>query len=268
MLTVLPMRFPSPFIVGAFLSMMASIPALGAPVNFKEVSLLVRMNESPAEIGNQIIRRKLSSPLTAEEIEALRRQGASEPLLQIAQDPRNHLAPEAAAQLQQAKAVALAAAQEKRLLQAQEEAAKESAPVPNPDDRNTELKYATEQLPWGKPLNLSKYGGSDTDIFVKSRSGTFYTVEIRNNERRMAAAPSAPATAQGGNPQVPEMVGRLESRTRIRVEKRNSVRISTERGDLYLAFVDKASGFHIYILDDNHSAPISTDLLIVSPKKF
>lgn len=249
--------------------MMATIPGLGEPVTFKEVSLLARMNESPAEIGNQITRRKLSAPLTAQEIEILRGQGVSEQVLQIAQDPRNQISPAAAAQYQRAKAAGLAAVQERiRLQQAQEDSAKESAPAPSPDDRNTELKYATEPLPWGKPLNLSKYGGSDTDFFVKSRSGTFYTVEIRNNERRMAEPPSAPAASPGGDPRLPEMMGRMESRTRIRVEKRNPVRIPTERGDLYLAFVDKASGFHVYILDDNGAAPISTDLLIVSPKKF
>lgn len=255
--------------VGTLLSIAATLPMRGEPVTFKEVSLLVRMNESPAEIGNQITRRKLSAPLTTQEIALLRSQGASEQVLQIAQDPRHQVSPEAAAQYQRAKAAGLAAVRERiALQQAQEESAKESASAPSPGDRNTDFKYATEPLQWGKPLNLTKYGGSDTDIFVKSRSGTFYTLEIRKNESRTTEPPPSPASTSGGNPRLPEMMGHLETRTRIRVEKRNAVRIPTERADLYLGFVDKASGLHVYLLDDNGNAPINTDLLIVSPKKF
>ena len=64
------------------------------------------------------------------------------------------------------------------------------------------------------------------------------------------------------------MLSHPNSRSRKRVEKREPVKISTERGDLYLAYVDKASGIHVYFLDDYGAAPVSSDLLIVSPKKF
>ena len=64
------------------------------------------------------------------------------------------------------------------------------------------------------------------------------------------------------------MLGHLGSRSRKKIEKRDPVNIPTERGDLYLAYVDKPSGLHVYLLDDNVNAPVNSDLLIVSPKKF
>ena len=263
------MTFRSP-LVAVLLWAMATGAALGDPVTFKEVSLLVRMQESPAEIGNQIARRKLFAPLTAQEIDLLRAQGASEQVIQFAQDPRNHLSAQAAAQFLRTKAAALAAAQQNEAMLAQQQAARASTPpAPIPDDRNTELKYAKEAIQWGKPLNLAKYGGSDTDIFVKTRSGKFYTVDIGSNDRRIPAAlPSVPAASPDGSSFPPEMFSHLGARSRKKVEKRDPVKISTERGDLYLAFVDKPSGIHVYLLDDNVSAPVNTDLLIVSPKKF
>ena len=267
------MRFQFPFIAGALLWVSTTVAALGDPVTFKEVSLLVRMKESPAEIGNQVTRRKLSAPLTAQEIETLRTQGASEQVIQIVQDPRNHLSAEAAAQFQRAKAAAIAAAQQNAAAQLEQQT---PSPPPIPaapgaDDRNTELKYAKESIQWGKPLNLAKYGGSDTDVYVKTRSGKFYTVDIGSNDRKIPAAlPPAPvpAATPGAPAFPPEMFGHLGSRSRKKVQKRDPVKIPTERGDLYLAFVDKASGIHVYILDDVVSAPVNTDLLIVSPKKF
>ena len=64
------------------------------------------------------------------------------------------------------------------------------------------------------------------------------------------------------------MLSHPNSRSRRKVEKREPVKISTERGELYLAYVDKPSGIHVYLLDDYGAAPINSDLLIVSPKKF
>jgi hypothetical protein len=264
------MRFQSPFIAAALLWVTTVVTVLGEPVNYKEVSLLVRMNESPAEIGNQIVRRKLNPPLTAPEVEMLRAQGASDQVIQVAQDPRNHLSAQAAAQLQRAKAAALAAAQPNEATPTQEQAPAASSPAaPAADDRNTELKYAKEALQWGRPLNLAKYGGSDTDIYVKTRSGKFYTVDIANNDRRIPVArPVASAATADATSPPPEMFSNLASRSRKKVEKRDPVTIPTERGELYLAFIDKSSGIHVYILDDAGSAPVNSDLLIVSPKKF
>jgi hypothetical protein len=265
------MRLLSPAVAGALLWVMATVSGFGDPVTFQEVSLLVRMKESPAEIGTQIARRKLIAPITAQQIDLLRAQGASEQVLQAAQDPRNLLSAQAAAQFQHAKAAALAANQANAARSAQEQAAAVAAPIPAPaeSDRNTELKYAKEAIQWGKPLNLAKYRGSDTDIYVRTRSGKFYTVDIGNNEARIpVAVPVTPVAAKDAKAIPPEMFSNLASRARKRIEKRDPVKISTERGELYLAYVDKASGIHVYILDDVGSAPVNADLLIVSPKKF
>ena len=264
------MTFQSP-LIAALLWVTSTVTVLGDPVTFKEVSLLVRMQESPSEIGNQIARRKLSAPLTAQEIATLRAQGASEQIISIAQDPRNHLSAQAAAQFQHAKAAALAAAQEQsQAARAQEPSPKAPPTLPAAvEDRNTELKYAKEAIQWGKPLSLAKYGGSDTDIFVKTRSGKFYTVDIGSNDRGIfAALPRVPAATPGAPTFPPEMLSHVGSRSRKRIEKRDPVKISTESGELYLAYVDKPSGIHVYLLDDNVNAPVNSDLLIVSPKKF
>jgi hypothetical protein len=263
------MRFQSPFIAGAFLWVMTTAIVFSDPVTFKEVSLLVRMKESPAEIENQIARRKLSPPLTTQEIALLRAQGASEQVMQIAQDPRHHLSAEAAARFKREKAAAIAAAQPSEAVLSQQAASTSSPPASATDDRNTELKYAKEAVQWGQPLNLAKYGGSDTDLYVKTRSGKFYTVDIGSNERRIPVArPVAPAASPDGQSVPPEMFSNLTSRSRKKIEKRDPVKISTERGDLYLAFVDKPSGLHVYLLDDTTNAPVNSDLLIVSPKRF
>jgi hypothetical protein len=264
------MRFHSPLIAGALLWAMTTAAGFGDPVTFKEVSLLVRMKETPAEIENQIARRKLSPPLTAQEIAVLRAQGASEQVMEIAQDPRHQLSVEGAAQFQRAKAAALAADQHNKAVLTQQQTARTaSLPPPAADDRNTELKYAKEAVQWGQPLNLAKYGGSDTDLYVKTRSGKFYTVDIGSNERRIPVArPVAPAASPDGQSLPPEMFSNLTSRSRKKVEKRDPLKISTERGDLYLAFVDKPSGLHVYLLDDTTNAPVNSDLLIVSPKRF
>jgi osmotically-inducible protein OsmY len=141
------MRFQFPFIIGALLWVSTTVAVLGDPVTFKEVSLLVRMKDSPAEIGNQVTRRKLSAALTAQEIETLRAQGASEQVIQIVQDPRNHLSAEAAAQFQRAKAAAIAAQQNAAAQLEQQTPSPSPIPAaPAADDRNTELKSAKESV--------------------------------------------------------------------------------------------------------------------------
>src|SRR5215207_8684425 len=130
------MLFQSPLISGALLWVMTTAAVFGDPVTFKEIALLVRMKESPAEIENQVARRKLSPPLTAQEIAVLRAQGASDQVMQIAQDPRHHLSAEAAAQFQRAKAAALAAAQHNEAALIQQATRTSAPPAPAADDRN------------------------------------------------------------------------------------------------------------------------------------
>ena len=116
--------------------------------------------------------------------------------------------------------------------------------------------------------------GPDIDLFMKNRD-SFYGFEIVKNTNS-APIPRAVVVPKGANPAVqpgtampipPAMSSISSDRTRVRIEKRDPVTIPTERGDLYLLYVDKPSGLHVYYLDDQ-AAPVNTDLLIVSPKKF
>jgi hypothetical protein len=264
-----PMKSKLPLVVGALLFVFCSIPISADPVTFKEVSVLVRMKEPQAEIESQIAKRKLNNPFSKQELETLRAQGASDALLRILQDPRFFLSAREAHEFNRKKAAELAARLDEEKFR-QAPAAKvvgEAAPA---GEASTDFKYAKEAVPWGKALNISKFGGSNIDLFVKNRTA-FYGVDIAKNERSSPAVPAA-VEANGTNPAIgipnpPAMASLSTARTRVRIEKRGPVKIPTERGDLYLIYFDKPSGLHVYYLDDQ-AAPVNTDVLIVSPKKF
>ena len=53
------------------------------PVNYNELSLLIRCRESEASIRDDVVHRKLQHPLTAQQETTLRSQGASDSLIQL-----------------------------------------------------------------------------------------------------------------------------------------------------------------------------------------
>ena len=57
-------------------------PALARPIDFNEVSLLVRAHESEASIKDEVGTRKLMHPLTPQQESTLKAQGASDSLIQ------------------------------------------------------------------------------------------------------------------------------------------------------------------------------------------
>jgi hypothetical protein len=260
------MKSKLPLVVGVLLFVVGSIPLSADPVTFKEVSVLVRMKQPPAEIESQIAKRKLNNPFSKQELETLRTQGASDSLLRTLQDPRFFLSAREAHEFNRKKAAELAAKLEEEKF-AQAPTAKVVTQSPSTEEDSPDYKYAKEAVPWGKALDISKFGGSDIDLFVKNRDA-FYGVEIAKNYRSSPAVPApGRVNSAAGIPAPPGMTSLSTARIRVKIEKRNPVTIPTERGDLYLIYFDKPSGIHVYYLDDR-AAPVNADLLIVSPKKF
>lgn len=67
------------------------------PLSFQEISLLLRAGETPQSIANEANRRKLVEPLTAEQEDKLRANGASPDLLSYLRSPQLLAAPEVVA---------------------------------------------------------------------------------------------------------------------------------------------------------------------------
>ena len=126
----------------AFVTLTSS--ALAEPIEFSEVSLLVRARESEPSIVQEVSRRKLVRPLTPQQENTLRSQGAGESLIQALRG--------SAVLLAQADAAAYESRRDNRR---------------KADTRTTsgaELARAQDdihvfQVSAGHPVNLSQWGG-------------------------------------------------------------------------------------------------------------
>ena len=118
--------------------------AAARPVDYNEVSLLVRCRESESSIRSEVTRRKLMRPLTPQQESTLKAQGASDSLVQSLRDS-NLVASKEEAEAVDARDRRVAAA---RL---------ESAPTPR-------QQVHVFNIAFGHPLNLSEYGGADYEI--------------------------------------------------------------------------------------------------------
>jgi hypothetical protein len=118
--------------------------SFGRPIDFSEVSLLVRAHESEASIREEVATRKLMHPLTSQQESTLKSQGASDSLVQAIRNP-NLVAPKEEVAAIEAKVPA-------RPAKAEGEAA-EHRP-----------KVTVMNVAFGHPINLSQWGGSDYEI--------------------------------------------------------------------------------------------------------
>ena len=76
------MNNPARYSLSIILGLLVAVPLAEArPLDFKEVSLLVRAHESEASIKDEVARRKLMQPLTADQETKLKAQGASDSLI-------------------------------------------------------------------------------------------------------------------------------------------------------------------------------------------
>ncbi len=130
-----------------------TFPSFAAPIDFGEVSLLVRAGESQPAIAREVSRRKLTHPLTTQEETKLKAQGASDSLVQQLRQPENALP--------SAEAAAYDAQREQR-----REAARTNANDENASTRGPQVHVFN--VAFGHPINLSQWGGYDYEIAFQS----------------------------------------------------------------------------------------------------
>jgi hypothetical protein len=114
------------------------------PIGFSELSLIVRMHESEADIKNDVAERKLLHQLTQPQEGILKSQGASDSLIQSLRDSK--------------------------LVVSKEEAAMAESVVvhqnhgPSAEMQNLYPRVDVFDVAFGHPINLSRWGGLDYEI--------------------------------------------------------------------------------------------------------
>src|SRR4051812_5960402 len=119
------------------------------PLDFNEVSLLVRVREPEASIREEVGRRKLMRQLTSQQESTLKTQGASDSLVQALRN-NNVIASKDEVAVAEADHARAAAA-------AHTEMAQPAGP-----------KVHVFNLAFGHPINLSQWGGSDYELAIYS----------------------------------------------------------------------------------------------------
>ena len=133
--------------------------AAAEPIEFSEVSLLVRARESEPSIIQEVSRRKLVRPLTPQQESTLRTHGAAESLIQALRG----------------SAVVLAAADASAYESRREQSRNEQAGTPRRSGRGTPAAQAADdvhvfEVAVGHPVNLSQWGGPDYEFAFHGRT--------------------------------------------------------------------------------------------------
>jgi hypothetical protein len=127
--------------------------AVAEPIDFSEVSLLVRARQSEASIRQDISQRKLVRALTPQQENTLRSQGASDSLIQALRASN--------VQLTQAEAAALDARREQaRQAPRTARGGADTSHARSGNDDNVHIF----NVAFGHPINLSQWGGLDYEI--------------------------------------------------------------------------------------------------------
>lgn len=126
---------------------LAAAPLTGyaRPIDFSEVSLWVRAHQSEADIKEDVATRKLMHPLTPQQENTLKAQGASDSLIQSLRNSNYVASKEEVAAIETAHATATKTSSEQA--------------VTNHGPHVTIMNVA-----FGHSINLSQWGGSDYDI--------------------------------------------------------------------------------------------------------
>jgi hypothetical protein len=147
------MTNPTRYSLSIILALVLSIPTVDArPVDFKELSLMVRAGEKEATIQNEISRRKLAATLTSQQETTLKSQGASDSLISSLR---------------------------RSIVASKEEVAVSERSTTAPAPAGQEPFAMTHgpsvhvfNVAYGQPINLSQWGGLDYEIvFYNYRSG-------------------------------------------------------------------------------------------------
>jgi hypothetical protein len=147
------MTNPTRYSLSVILAVLLAAPLAGArPVDFKELSLMVRAGEKEAAIKDEVSRRKLAATLTSQQESTLKTQGASDSLISSLRRS-TVTSKEEAAELE-------------RSTTAKSHSAAESAEPNHPP------LVDVFNVAYGQPINLSQWGGLDYEIvFYSYRSG-------------------------------------------------------------------------------------------------
>jgi hypothetical protein len=117
------------------------------PIGFSELSLMVRMHESEADIKSDVTGRKLLHQLTQPQESLLKSQGASDSLVQSLRDPKLVVSKEEAAAVETA-------------------GAREANPPTDEisSQRGHHYQVLVFDVALGHPINLSQWGGLDYEV--------------------------------------------------------------------------------------------------------
>ncbi len=142
------MKRPALYSLSVFLAAALWFPSysLARPMDFKEVSLFLRAGENEGSIRDEVTQRKLMRPLTTQQENILRTEGASDTLLQTLRSSNLVASKEQ---------VAASEAQDRQAaVRAQEDAAV---------TRNAPQVHVFN-VAFGHPINLSEWGGADYEF--------------------------------------------------------------------------------------------------------
>jgi hypothetical protein len=146
----------------ALLLILTLTSAMARPIDFNELSLLVRARQSEASIKNDVAARKLMHSLTPQQESTLKSQGASDSLIQSLRNS-NWIAPKDEV-----------AALETREHQPRTQPQEELAPSP------FRQRVFVFNVAFGHPINLSQWGGLDYEV-------AFYSYRIAGEDHIQAA---------------------------------------------------------------------------------
>ena len=131
--------------LAAALSLLLTNQLFAKPIGFSELSLMVRMHESEADIKSDVSERKLLHQLTQPQEGILKTQGASDSLLQSLRDSKLFVSKEEAAAAEAA-------------------VAQSSAPSAEITSHPGHHHVLVFDVAFGHPINLSQWGGLDYEI--------------------------------------------------------------------------------------------------------
>jgi hypothetical protein len=127
-----------------------AIQASARPIEFSEVSLLVRVHENENSIRQEVRERKLMHPLTSQQERKLKAQGASDSLVQALRNPDLVVSKDEAAALEAPR----------------EPQSRTVAPLGSESTtpQTAQGKLFVFDVALGHPINLSQWGGYDNEL--------------------------------------------------------------------------------------------------------
>ena len=153
---VKPAAMKHPTVYSSFLAAVTLLVAanfsFARPIDFNELSLLVRAHENETFIKNEVARRKLLHALTPQQETRLKSEGASDAFISSLRNSNLVVSKETAATLESTRA-------------RETTTPRESGPASTSNVRVFNVAF-------GQPINLSEWGGLDYEIaFYSYRSG-------------------------------------------------------------------------------------------------